>query len=99
LCRLGNKTAVEAHLFDEFIPIAYQAGTVGRWTGDDAGRWLIFLARHLEVTIGRSDLAWWEPQHSAPDAVSRIARRISRGLVFGRFSVAVLGLVAAFLDL
>jgi hypothetical protein len=47
-------------LFDAFIPAAYRHDPVGRWKAQDVDRWLVFLARHLEHTIGDPDLAWWQ---------------------------------------
>ena len=36
LCRFADRAAVEAHLFDQFIPAAYRAFTAGRWTARKA---------------------------------------------------------------
>ncbi len=60
LCGLADRPAVEAHLFDAFIRAAYRPPTAGRWTAERAEKWLSFLARHLEQTIGSPDLAWWQ---------------------------------------
>ena len=81
LCGFTHRAAVEAHLFDAFIPAAYRPSAEGRWTAGQAERWLAFLARHLEQTIGTPDLAWWQLEK----AVSRTA------LILG--TVAVVGLV------
>ena len=48
---LADRAAVEALLFDAFIPAAYRPPTTGRWTVRQAESWLVFLARHLERTI------------------------------------------------
>jgi len=56
---LTDRAAVESLLFDAFIPAAYRLPD-GPWKAQDAERWLIFLARHLEDKIGSPDLAWWE---------------------------------------
>jgi hypothetical protein len=74
LCGLTDRAAVEAHLFDAFIPAAYRHSAQGRWTtgrghwtAGQAERWMAFLARHLEQTIGTPDLAWWQlekPYHA-----------------------------------
>ena len=48
LCDFADRAAVEAHLFDAFIPAAYRHDPAGRWKAQDAERWLVFLARHLE---------------------------------------------------
>ncbi len=57
---LADRTSVESLLFDAFIPAAYRHDPAGRWKAQDAERWLVFLARHLEQTIGSADLAWWQ---------------------------------------
>ena len=66
LCGLTSRAAVEAHLFDAFIPAAYRASADSRWTAGQAERWLAFLARHLEHTIGTPDLAWWQLEKAIP---------------------------------
>ncbi len=48
---LADRTAVESVLFDAFIPAAYRHGPDGRWKAQDAEKWLVFLARHLEHNI------------------------------------------------
>jgi hypothetical protein len=57
---LADRAAVEALLFDAFIPAAYRRHPAGRWTAQRAETWLVFLASHLERTIGVPDLAWWQ---------------------------------------
>ena len=52
LCGFVDQAAIEAHLFDAFIPAAYRAPAKGHWTATQAQMWLTFLARHLERTIG-----------------------------------------------
>ena len=74
---LACRTAVEAFLFDAFIPAAYRHDPASRWKVQDAERWLAFLASHLESTIVKPDLAWWE----LPVAVS--AAGPLAALVFG----------------
>jgi hypothetical protein len=56
---LDDRTAVESLLFDAFIPAAYRDDAASRWKAQDAEKWLVFLARHLEHTIGATDFAWW----------------------------------------
>jgi NACHT domain len=77
---LADRAAVEAFLFDAFIPAAYRHDLAGRWKVQDAERWFAFLASHLQSTILKPDLAWWE----LPVAVS----------ASGRVAAFVLGLVA-----
>ena len=79
LCGFTDRAAVEAHLFDAFIPAAYRTSAGSRWTAGQAERWLTFLARHLEQTIGTPDLAWWQ----LDKAVSRPALRLGAGLGAG----------------
>ena len=68
LCRpaLADRTAVESLLFDAFIRAAYRDDPEGRWKAQDAKRWLVFLARHLEFTIGSPNLAWWQLPLAVP---------------------------------
>ena len=95
LCKSGlaDRAAVEAHLFDEFIPAVYQLPTGGRWTAERAEAWLVFLARHLEQTIGRPDLAWWQLRQAAPRSVAWLgsARAPARGV-----RISISGLAAGF---
>ena len=56
---LADRTAVESHLFDAFVPATYRHDPADRWKAPDAERWLAFLARHLDRVIGGPDLAWW----------------------------------------
>jgi hypothetical protein len=73
---LADRAAVESLLFDAFIPAAYRPPTGGRWTAEQAEEWLVFLARHLEQTIGNPDLAWWQLRRTAlPTRGSRSNRR------------------------
>jgi NACHT domain-containing protein len=89
LCGFTSREVVEAHLFDAFIPAAYRPAMSGRWAVGEAERWLAFLARHLEHTIGTSDLAWWQLEK----AVSRATLRLAFGLMFGLVAGLVVGLV------
>jgi hypothetical protein len=57
---LTDRAAVEALLFDAFIPAAYRHDPADPWKAQDAEKWLVFLARHLEYEIFGPDLAWWE---------------------------------------
>ena len=83
LCRPARKLtgrAVESLLFDAFIPAAYRDYQPGRLGVQDAERWLVFLARHLEHTIGTADLAWWQLQDAVPrknpGAVAGLAAKV-----------------------
>jgi len=65
--RFGSTYAVEDHLLKGMIDAAYapdprlpegaEAGQ--RWTAEQAGKWLTYLARHLHGLRER-DLAWWQ---------------------------------------
>jgi NACHT domain len=54
---LADRAAVEASLFDAFIPAAYRPRPAERWTSRQAERWLVFLAR--EDHAADADIAWW----------------------------------------
>ena len=90
---LADRTAVESLLFDAFIPAAYRHDPAGRWKAQDAERWLVFLARHLEYTIGCPDLAWWQ----LPLAIPRFTRTfafavgITSGVLIGLAVGALFG--------
>jgi hypothetical protein len=83
LCKFADQSAVEAHLFDAFIPAAYRPPTPGRWTAEQAEPWLVFLARHLEQTIRSPDLAWWQLQEAAPHTAVGLAVGLAAGLCAG----------------
>ena len=74
---LPDRRAVESLLFDAFIPAAYQHDPGGHWKAQDAEKWLVFLARHLERKIASPDLAWWQ----LPRATPRTAARLRVGVV------------------
>ncbi len=68
--------ALEGQLLDSFVPNAYarvpqppgrnpKTSPSGRYTAEQATRWLGFLARHLERTRSR-DLAWWQLYRAVP---------------------------------
>jgi hypothetical protein len=90
---LADRIAVESTLFDAFIPAAYRHGRAGRWKVQDAEKWLVFLARHLEHTIASPDLAWWQLPLAIPGfalgigiligITSGVALGISLGIGFG----------------
>ena len=85
---LADRTAVESLLFDAFIPAAYRHDPTARWKAQDAERWLVFLASHLERTIGGPDLAWWQLHEAAPRAAFGIAARLGAWLVAGSRAVS-----------
>jgi hypothetical protein len=97
LCGLADRSAVEARLFGEFIPASYRSPAGGRWTPEQAERWLVFLARHLEYTIGSPDFAWWQLQKAAPRSALRLASGLLVGLLAGLGFGLLFGLGAGLL--
>lgn len=83
LCRLHDRAAVEAHVLDAFIPAAYRSRPASRWDVRQAESWLVFLARHLETTIGSPDLAWWQLARAGPSVGLRLAAGLAAALVAG----------------
>jgi transcriptional regulator with XRE-family HTH domain len=65
LLNAASRRAVEEHLLDGLIPAAFEAHRSrqeemdGRWSAEQAQRWLAFLASTLRERRTR-DLAWWE---------------------------------------
>jgi hypothetical protein len=88
LCDFADRAAVEAQLFDAFIPARYRLPAGSRWTAGQAETWLVFLARHLEL-IGGPDLAWWQLRKTMPRSVFRVVS----GVVGGVVGVLVFGLL------
>ncbi len=69
----GDPSEVEItyRLLDLAVPTAYRSATDGqpnsRWTAEQAGPWLTFLARHLDDRHGgEPDIAWWRLRDAAP---------------------------------
>lgn len=83
LCDFTDRAAVEAHLFDAFIPAAYLSPAKGRWTARQAEIWLAFLAWHLEYTIGGPEFAWWQLHEAVPRISSKLPAELAAGLAFG----------------
>lgn len=94
LCTLPNRWAIESHLLDAFIatvyPIWRDDSSGGRWPAGQAGRWLEFLAQHLERDLGRPDLAWWEISSWVPGPLFGLTSGLFAGVAAG-----VVGTVAA----
>ncbi|SCF37155.1 NACHT domain [Micromonospora matsumotoense] len=65
--RFPDQTAIENHLLDGLLSVAYprqptparRRDTDETWHPDDARRWLLFLARHLQDT-DTHEIAWWQ---------------------------------------
>jgi hypothetical protein len=83
LRRLRDRAAVEAHLLDTLILAAYQSRPASRWDARHAERWLAFLARHLETTIGSPDLAWWQLAKAGPSASLKLTAGLTAALTAG----------------
>lgn len=73
--------ALEGQLLDSFVPNAYarvpqspgrnpKTSPSGRYTAEQATRWLGFLARHLDRARSR-DLAWWQLYRAVPAGTRR----------------------------
>jgi hypothetical protein len=91
--RFPTPVAIQAHLFDAFIPAAYRLHPDPArrcpWTPGQAEQWLVFLARHLEQELNSSsDLAWWELRR----ALSGRRLALIGGLAFGLVSGIAFGL-------
>ena len=81
---LTDRKAVESLLFDAFIPAAYRDKPAKR---EKAQKRLVFLARHLEYTVGGTDLAWWQLSWAVP-----ILKRRARGAyVYGPRGAIIIG--------
>ena len=87
-----DRAAVQSLLFDAFIPAAYRHNPASRWTAEQAERWLVFLACHLDYAIGGADIAWWQLRQ----AVSRTTLRCAAGLMFGLAAGLAIDLAARF---
>lgn len=93
--RFPSREAIEDHLLDRVLPIAY-AWRPGRpappCTADEARQWLGSLARHMNDE-GTRDLAWWQ----IPRWVPAWFRILITALVVGMVSMLVFGFVGGFL--
>jgi hypothetical protein len=104
---LNDRKAVQDLLFDELIPRAYRHDPGRRWPVEKTESWLLFLADHLERTIGGPDLAWWQLPQAVPPLVfglgvglctavaAGIAAGIGHGLGRGFGAGLTIGLAAA----
>jgi hypothetical protein len=95
--RFPTATTIQAHLFDAFIPAAYRPHPDprrrGRWTADQAGPWLVFLARHLHDRNDTTDIAWWQLHHAIPTPMLGLGAGLVAGLWAGLVAGLVVGLV------
>jgi len=95
--RFPTPAAIQVHLCDAFIRAAYRPHPDPhrneRWTAEQAGRWLEFLARHLhrdrDDTI---DLAWWQLRYAIPPLVPPVVSGLVSGLAGGLTTGLAVGL-------
>jgi hypothetical protein len=97
--RFGTAAAIQEHLFDAFIPAAYRPHPDPRrrcpWTPEQAERWLVFLALHLEQDRqGTTDFAWWELRQAIPRSLLGLLAGLVVGLGLGLLVGLGLGLLA-----
>lgn len=92
LCALPDPAAIENYLFDAVISAAYrplpgEPAQNGRWTAEQAERYLRFLAHFLQDTTQGLDLAWWQLAKATPRRVfglaGGLAGALAGGLSFG----------------
>ncbi|MBT2546561.1 NACHT domain-containing protein [Streptomyces sp. ISL-44] len=90
--RFSNPADLEQHLLEGFVPAAFRdSPDAGR-----AGRWLGFLAAHLQRRQAR-DLAWWRLRWALPWPLRRLGPILLLGGVVVTISsvlAATVGLVA-----
>ena len=89
---ITDRTAVESLLFDAFIPAAYRNDPAGWWKAQDARKWLVFLARHLEHRVVDPDLAWWQLRRAVSPAAYEVAAAFGFALLAGLWAVVLNGL-------
>ena len=89
----ADRAAVERYLFDAFIPASYRPSRTNRWTVQQAEKWLVFLACHLERTIDSPDLAWWQLQQAMRRSVAGVVAGVMIGVLAGLMTGALAGVV------
>jgi hypothetical protein len=85
---LKDEVAIKDHLSDAFIPAAYRPSPDpeqrSRWSADQAERWLVFLAKHLDHNLaGTTDLAWWQLRSATPRPLIGLAAGLGCAVVGG----------------
>jgi NACHT domain len=97
LCVFRDKEQVEQHLFKAFIPAAYRSRSVRQvfrpWSARKAEQWLIYLAHHLEDTIGAPDFAWWQLVRAVPGVAAGLAAGLVAAIVAGSVVWVIAGLI------
>lgn len=91
--RFADAEAVEEHLLDTYIPAAYASRPAPPLVGperyprrrpydqDQAGRWLGFLARHLEEQHTH-DIAWWRLNHAVARRTASLYLSLPPAMLF-----------------
>ncbi|MEV0172712.1 NACHT domain-containing protein [Streptomyces sp. NPDC050803] len=82
--RFREPAAVERHLYEAFLTATYENGSGSRWSGEQARRWVGYLAAQLR-SKGEQDIAWWR----LGDAVPWPVRWLGTGLAVVVAAVAV----------
>ncbi|MFI2261750.1 NACHT domain-containing protein [Streptomyces tubercidicus] len=81
--RFPNRSAVETHLFDAFIPAAYRPHPLYpcKWKPQQAEEAFAYLARHLQHNLqGTVDLAWWQLHRILPLWILQIVCGVMAGI-------------------
>jgi GTPase SAR1 family protein len=97
---LHGNPAAGACLLGAYIPAAYRArphGRAGRRPASpqQAGKWLAFLASHLEHTVKAPDLAWWQIGRSMSGTRFPYAVVMGAGFVCGGWLAQWAGISAS----
>jgi hypothetical protein len=83
--RFPTAEAVEAHLFDNFVPTAYEdrpGASRSRWDVRRVPYWLGYLARHLN-RLGTRDLAWWQLGDTIGMSIRMLVVGVVTGVIIG----------------
>ncbi|MFI0717229.1 NACHT domain-containing protein [Streptomyces inhibens] len=89
--RFPSRRALERHLLDAYVPAVYQIPlddrrARGPWSGQQAARWLAFLARHLRAN-GTQELAWWRLDRAHPKSVGALPTAVGlAGLIWAMYT-------------
>ncbi|WP_415949068.1 NACHT domain-containing protein [Streptomyces sp. KLOTTS4A1] len=75
--RFADAPALEAHLYDSFLDVAYSRSRDARalhggWDPDEARQWAGYLARSMKET-NDTELAWWRLHERVPGLVRALA--------------------------
>ena len=83
LCGFTHRAASRRTCSTRSSPPPTGSAAGSRWTAGQTERWLTFLARHLEHTIGTPDLAWWQLEKAISRAALGLGPGLAAGLVAG----------------